>query len=710
MRVATDIGGTFTDLAYLTDAGELRLEKASSTPGRFEAGVDDVLGKAGLDDGAAIAAFVHGTTVVINALLERKGARTALITTAGFRDVLEIGRASRPDLYNFRYQKPEPYVPRHLRLEVDERMDRDGAVVRGLDEESCRAAARAAREAGATAVAISLLHAYANPAHELRCAEILSEELPEAFVTLSHECTQEWREYERTNTAVLNAYVQETASTYLDLLERGLEKRRIRDSLAVMQSNGGVVSFGRARDLPVSLVESGPAAGVMAAALLGRQAGRTNVITLDIGGTTAKTSLIEDGEVRVVTDYLVDWSPERAGYPIKAPVVDIVEIGAGGGSIAWVDAQGGLGLGPQSAGADPGPACYARGGKDATLTDANLVTGRLNPDYFLGGSMDVSVEHARAAIARIAEPLGVGVEEAALGIIRLANAKMINAVKLVSVRRGYDPRDFHLMAFGGGGPVHAAALGSELRVKGVVVPPAPGNFSAVGMLLTRLRADWVRTRLLPVADSSAADVDAVWQGLDAQAAVYLAAEGIDPAAAVLRRSVDLRYQGQEHTVTVPLDGVPGTEEALEAFHRLHERHYTFRLDAPVQYVNFHLALFGPEGDAHLALLPTHDGDASTAGTSPDAGHGTDAARKGERTVWFDALGPVSAALYERDRLPVGARVEGPGVVEEPASATLVPPGHVASVDAWGNLVVERAEQIAQPAPSAQPSARAEEKP
>ncbi|VFA91245.1 hydantoinase/oxoprolinase family protein [Nocardia farcinica] len=675
MRVATDIGGTFTDLAYIDDNGTLRLEKSSSTPGHFEIGVDNVLGKAGIDAGCDVDAFIHGTTVVINALLERKGTTTALLTTAGFRDVLEIGRASRPDLYNFRYRKPEQFVPRHLRFDIDERCDQDGNEIRPLSEEECRRAAIAAREAGAKAIAISFLHAYANPAHERRCADLIRGIWPEAFITMSHECTQEWREYERTNTAVLNAYVQETATTYLDLLERGLDKREITKSLFVMQSNGGVVSFPHARDLPITLVESGPSAGVMAAARLGARSGRPDVITLDIGGTTAKTSLIDNGEVRITTDYIVDWSPERAGYPIKAPVVDIVEIGAGGGSIAWVDELGRLGLGPESAGADPGPACYARGGTRPTLTDANLVAGRIDPDYFLGGQMEVSLEHARAALATIAEPLGLTIEDAALGVIRLANAKMINAIKLVSVRRGYDPRDFHLMAFGGGGPVHAVALGAELRVKGVIIPPAPGNFSAVGMLLTNLRADWVRTRVLPVSGESADEVADLWRELENRAGEYFARENVDRSEVTLARAVDLRYEGQEHTVTLPIDADATAEAILADFHRAHERAYTFSLEVPVQFVNFHLTAHGPDNSS-LEALHTSSGDV------------TEAAPKGHRMVLFDRTGQVRAEIYERRDLPTGVRIDGPVVIEEPASATVVEPGQHVLVDEWGNLVVE----------------------
>ncbi len=680
MRVATDIGGTFTDLAHLDDDGRLRVEKASSTPGRFEVGVDDVLTKAGLGPGDDVATFVHGSTVVINALLERKGCPTALITTAGFRDVLEIGRANRPDAYDFRFRKPQPFVPRRLRFEVRERLSSAGEVLEPISVEDCEQAAQAARDAGARAIAICFLHAYANPEHERTCAEAVRRAFPEAFVTMSHETTLEWREYERASTAVLNAYVQETASTYLDRLEERLAARGIDRSLFVMQSNGGVVSFAHAREVPVKLVESGPVAGVAAAAALGRAAGRERIISLDIGGTTAKTSLIDGGDVRLTTDYRIEWDQRSPGHPIKTPVVDIVEIGAGGGSIAWTDELGRLGLGPQSAGAKPGPACYPDGGELPTLTDANLVAGRINPDYFLGGQIAVSVDRARAAIATVATPLGLEVEEAALGIIRLANAKMLNAIKLVSVRRGYDPRDFHLVAFGGGGPVHGAALGAELRARGVIVPVAAGTFSAVGMLMTRLRADWVRTKLLPAVAESEPAAAAVWAALEDEARAHFAREGIDAQRIAFTRSLDLRYLGQEHTVTLRLAGAMTMAEVVEAFGALHEQQYTFRLEAPVELVNFHLTAI----DA--SSLPEIAGQVPQDGTLDDA-------FKGRRTVLFDGCGAVEAPTYERARLAVGVHVDGPAVIEEPASCTVIGPDQGATVDEHGSIVVELREAV-----------------
>ncbi|GAA1022363.1 5-oxoprolinase [Acrocarpospora pleiomorpha] len=674
MRVATDIGGTFTDLAYVGADRVLRVDKVSSTPGEFEVAVDQVLDQAGICPEDNVESFIHGSTVVINALIERKGGPTALITTAGFRDVLEIGRSNRPDAYNYRYRKPRPFVERHLRFEVRERLARDGQELTPLDVAECEMAAIAAKAAGAQAIAICFLHAYANPVHEIACAEAVKQVYPEAFVTMSHETTREWREYERTSTAVLNAYVQEVAATYLERLEKRLVARGIDRSLQVMQSNGGTVSFRHARELPIKLVESGPVAGVAAAAAMGLAAGRENIISLDIGGTTAKSSLIERGEVRLTTDYRIDRTPRSPGYPIKSPVVDIVEIGAGGGSIAWTDELGRLGLGPQSAGARPGPACYPNGGTLPTVTDANLVAGRINPALFLGGRLAVSVDRARAAIATVARPLGLEVEEAALGIIRLADAKMLNAIKLVSVRRGYDPRDFHLMAFGGGGPVHGAALGAELRTRSIVIPPAAGMFSAVGMLMTRLRADWVQTKVLPAVPDSGEVVTEVWRDLQTEALAHFDAEGIDPAEVTFTHALDLRYLGQEHTVTVRVTPAASIPEIISVFGEQHEQEFTFQLAAPVEIVDFHLTALhiGPP-PFHLSALPS--------ATSADE------ALKGERPVLFERTGHVSVPTYDRALLGVGVALDGPAIIEEASSSTVVGPQQRAAVDEQGSIVI-----------------------
>ncbi len=672
-RAAVDIGGTFTDLVYLdVEGGSVGLGKTSTTPGRFEDGVMAALEGAELE---GVEFLAHGTTVIINALTERKGAVTALITTRGFRDVLEIGKANRPDLYNLLYEKPTPFAPRRLRLEVGERVTYKGEILAPLDEDDVRRAVAEARRQGAEAIAICFLHSYANPTHERRAAEIVREEWPEVAVTASHELTNEWREYHRSSTVVLDAYVKPVAAGYLRALAGRLDEAGIpARARYAMQSNGGVSRFEVAAQTPINLVESGPVGGVIGAVAIGRLVGERNLITLDIGGTTAKASLIEQDEVRLSGDYHFERTPTFAGYPIKVPVVDIVEIGAGGGSIAWIDAAGALKVGPQSAGADPGPASYGRGGTQPTVTDANVIAGRINPEYFLGGKIELDVGRARQAMEPIAAALGVSVEEAALGVIRIANANMIHLLKLVSVRRGRDPREFAIVAFGGGGSMHASALARELHVPRVVVPPAPGHFSAWGMLVSDLRHDVVQTRFARADQIAPSELEAVWQGLEERLLATFAEEGLEPEEVAFARSADMRYAGQEHTVDVPIPAGAAIDEIERRFHDLHERHYTFRLTSPIEFVNFHVTGLGAVRKPELGRI-TRNGDASSA-------------VKGTREVDFDELGRREARLYERGELGAGAELEGPAIVEEPAASTVVFPGQRLRVDEYGSLIID----------------------
>jgi N-methylhydantoinase A len=502
LRLATDIGGTFTDLVGFDEqTGALTIGKASTTPDDLPQGVLDAVAAAGvsLED---VAEFVHGTTVVINALTERSGARTALVTTHGFRDVLEIGRGNRPDMYNLVSRKPPPFVPRRHRFEVRERVDRHGVVLLPLELDDLETVVATCRRDGVEAIAVCLLHSYAHPAHEQDVRDALVSALPQIPVTISSEITREWREYERSSTAVLNSYVQPTVDRYLGGLERRLAESGLRARLQVVQSSGGTTSLQAARRTPIRLVESGPAAGVIGAARLGERLDEPNVLYLDIGGTTAKCSLIEDGEPKTTTEYRIEWRPDYAGYPIMVPVVDIVEIGAGGGSIAWVDDGGSVRVGPRSAGAEPGPACYGRGGESPTVTDAKLAAGVLDPEYFLGGRLRLHPELAENALRLLGDGLGLAPAELANGIIRLVNANMISALKLVSVRRGHDPRDFVLVAAGGGGAMHAAALGAELQVKRVVVPPHSGGQTPHRHTCSRPRPRPLGSSMRSSADSS----------------------------------------------------------------------------------------------------------------------------------------------------------------------------------------------------------------
>jgi N-methylhydantoinase A len=672
-RVAVDIGGTFTDLVAVRDGG-LTLAKASTTPSNFAGGVLDAVEKGGLPL-ASVDQFVHGTTVVINAITERTGEETALLTTAGFRDVLDVTRANRPDMFNYRYEKPEPFVPRRHRWEVPERVDQAGETLQPLDEDAVREAAREIRDAGFDTIAVSYLHSYENPAHERRTRELIEAVQPDAYVTLSHELTKEYREYERTNTAVLNSYVRPIADEYLDTLSGRLGNQGFDGTTYAMKSNAGTASFDEARRRPVEMVESGPVGGVYGAAHVGRQLDEPDLVSFDMGGTTAKTSVVRDGEVTIDTDYWLESSPRDEGYPLKIPVVDIVEIGAGGGSIAWIDRGGSINVGPESSGAAPGPACYGRGGTEPTVTDANLLTGRLNPDYFLGGDMTLDVDAAEAALEPLADEFDTSVREAAHGVLRVVNSNMANALKQVSIRRGHDPRDFVLVASGGAGPLHATTLARELGVKETVVPRAPGQFSAWGMLVTDLRKDFARTRVMAFDGGHADEVAATVAALEAEARDAYAAEDVDEDALVLERSVDLRYAGQEHTVNTPLgDGPVDADEiaaTIERFHARHERTFDFRLDDPCEVVNVRLTASAPMPKPEVESL-------DVAGEPGDA-------VKHTREVDFATEGIHDVRVYERDAVPTGTAIDGPAVIEEPACTTLVHPGQAFEVDMFGNL-------------------------
>lgn len=682
MRVASDIGGTFTDLTYLDEeTGEVGMMKVATTPANFAEGVVESLRKAELTV-SDTNFFVHGSTVIINALTERKGVKTGLITTKGFRDVLEIGRANRPDIYNMYYTKPKPFVPRYLRLEAEERVNFKGQELAPLNEEDVRKAVETFKAEGVQAIAVCFLHSYANPSHEVECGEIINQLAPEIPVTVSHQITQEWREYERTSTAVLNSYVHPIARNYLDSLEGDLTGMGMgKNTLHVMQSNGGSATFEAGRSSPINLVESGPVAGVIGAAHIGQMLGEPNVISLDIGGTTAKTSLVENNTPRITTEYKIEHQRDYAGYPILVPTVDIVEIGAGGGSITWIDKAGALRVGPVSAGADPGPACFNWGGDQPTVTDANVLAGRINPFYCLGGTIPLDVSKAAVAISPIAKAFNMSVEEAAMGVIRIADANMINALKLVSVRRGYDPRDFVLIAFGGGGAMHAGALMRELRVKKVIIPTEPAVFSAWGMLMTDLRRDYIRTLITRTDQVEPHRLNGIYSDMEGQALQELAAEGVDEGDMAFQRFADMRYMGQEHTVKVPLPNGQITAEAMpdinERFHKLHEQTYTFRLETPVELVNYHVTALGHVKQPEIRKLDGGLGDLSSA-------------QKETRRVNFDELGFHESAIYERDLLPVGVSLRGPAVVEEPASTTVVFPDQKLTIDEYGFLHIEMA--------------------
>lgn len=683
IRLATDVGGTFTDLVYYevdAQTGGLeavRTAKAHTTPPNFEKGVMNTLTKADINI-ADVEFFAHGTTVVINALTERKGVKTALITTRGFRDVLEIGRGDRPDYFNLRYRKPEVFVPRHLRMEITERMTHKGEVYRPLLLEELDPILAHFRQEDVQAIAISLLHAYANPAHEQAVLEAVTAAWPEVSVVASHQISREWREYERSSTAVLSAYVQPIAAKYLDSLSTQLDAGGFDGSLYIMQSNGGVDTVDATKETPITMVESGPASGVLGAAVLGRLIGEPNIIALDIGGTTAKCSLIDDGRVAVTSKYQIEKSGTSSGYPIMTPVVDIVEIGNGGGSIAWIDDVGRLHVGPKSAGAQPGPVAYGAGGTEPTTTDANMMTGRINPDYFLGGEIQADMAGVRAAFDRLGQKLGLSAEDAARGVIRIANHNMVNALKLVSINRGYDPRDFTMIAFGGGGAMHAAALAAELNIPRVIIPANASVFSAWGMLMTDLRRDYLRTRPVPLNEGSVEEIERMLNEMEQHALAAFKADGFVGNDIQFERYANMRYEGQEHTVSVRLPAEKITVDVLGAiqtrFHDSYEREYTYRLPNEVHLINYHLVAFGKIEQPPIARL------AST-------GQPVSNAHKGTRLVDYDTLGRRTADIYDRERLESGMEFAGPAVIEEAGSTTVVLPDQDVRVDELGNLVI-----------------------
>jgi N-methylhydantoinase A len=672
LQVAVDIGGTFTDLAALDPAtGRVVRAKADTTAGQLERGVLAALERSGVPP-RQIGAFVHGTTVVINAITERTGARTALVTTRGFRDVLEIGRANRPDIYNLAYRKPVPFVPRHLRLEVTERMSYRGDVVEPVSESDLDACAGRLAALDVQAVAICLLHAWANPAHEEQVAKGLTERLPGVQILASHQVSRQWREYERTSTAVLSAYVQPVVSAYLGTLETALRDNAVTGRLHAMQSNGGVCSFGRAAGASITLLESGPVAGVVAAAELGRRIGAEHVLTLDIGGTTAKTAAIRGGQLTVNSLHHIGRSPAFAGYPVQSPTVEIIEIGAGGGSIAWADRAGGLHVGPRSAGADPGPACYGRGGTEPTLTDANLVAGRLDPDYFLAGQRQLDVGRAYRALEALGRPLGADARTMARGVIRYAVAQMSSALRLVTLRRGHDPRDFVFVAYGGAGPLHAALLARELNIGRTIIPPGPGHFSAFGMLVGRRRADAVRTVVGPLASTG---LSGPFEQAEHDARAELAAPG---AAAEITRYAELRYRGQEHTLEVPVpapDATAGWQQEVRAtFDQRCREVYAFSLDVPLEVIAIRVSASAPAGEP-VSWLSDDDGDGGPS--------------RSVREVDLDPFGVTTLVpAIGRAELAGAGWVPGPCVVEESAATTLVLPGQAICRDELGNLIIE----------------------
>ena len=689
-RLGIDVGGTFTDGILIDeDTGETRIAKVPSTPSDpsvgFLAAVERILREADAE-AADVGYLVHGTTVATNAIIEGKLAPTGFMTTDGFRDMLEIQRQIRPSLYDLLFEKPRPLAPRYLCFGIPERLDATGAVVTPLDEQAVADAAEVLRKEGVEALAVCFLHAYLNSEHEQRTRDIVHEVFPEAVVSLSSEVAPEFREYFRASTTLINAGVRPIVERYLSNIEARLRDAGLRGQLLVMQSSGGVLTFEAARTKPVFMVESGPAAGVIVSAHLGEVLGFDNILSFDMGGTTAKTGLVEHGTPGITKEYEVgtaaraEHGAKGAGYPIRTPVIDLVEIGAGGGSIAWVDSGGVLRVGPQSAGADPAPACYGKGGVEPTITDANLVLHRLDPDHFLGGEMRLDEAAARRAIKdRCADPLGLDVLEVALGIVEIANNAMVSALRRISVQRGYDPRDFVLVAFGGAGPVHANRLAAELDIPTFLVPMSPGTTSAMGLLVTDIKHDYSATLIQRTDALDAERVDRLYRGMEERGRKALLAEGMGHASIGFERQVDMRYVGQSYELSIPF-GEGGVQDALETmlrdFHAEHERAYGFAAPGePVEFVTLRLTAVGNIAKPKLRELPASDGDAA-------------AARRAVRQVYFaESGGFVDCPSYDRYRLPAGGVIDGPAIVEEMDSTTVIHPGFRAEVDRYGNLLI-----------------------
>jgi N-methylhydantoinase A len=680
-RLASDIGGTFTDVAAFDEkSGRLLLGKALSTPARLvdgiAAGVDKALARY-----ADAGVFLHGSTIAINTLLERTGAKTGLLTTEGFRDVYEIGRINRPDAYNLYFRKHLPLVERALRLEVRERITAEGEVRVPLDEASVHAACDRLEAEGVAAVAIMLLHCYVNPAHEARVKKIVQKRLPRAFVTASHELSQEYREFERCSTVAANAYIGPAVSEYLSGIDGHLKDSGFHGPFLLVQSTGGLYESRQAQQQCVRMLESGPAAGVIGAQALCRAIGIEDAVAFDMGGTTAKAGVIHRGAA------LTSGAALIGGYnqalPVQIPMMDIFEVGTGGGSIAAVDASGALKVGPQSAGAEPGPACYGLGGTRPTVTDANLLLGRLGADRFLGGEMKLDTLAAERALREhVAKPLGIDVVRAAECILRIAATAMSYAVKAVSTERGLDAAAFALIAYGGAGPLHASAVAREIGMRRVIVPRAPGHFCAFGMLFADLRYDLVRTWFTRLADVSFDAIEKVYAALIEEGRRALAASGIEPARITVARAADMRYVGQEHPVTVALQPEVFRRRSRDALKRRFDeehlqRYGTCAPEERAEIVSLRITVTGAMKKPPLERI-------DRGGRTPPA-----TARSGGRKVYFAEVGrTIATPTYAREELRAGNRIEGPALVEEHASTTVVLPGDRLRVDAFGNLDIE----------------------
>lgn len=677
-KLSVDVGGTFTDIVVFDDkAKKTYVTKVSSTPQDYSIGIEEGIQKISASYQIPVAEinyFIHGTTVATNALLERKGAKTALITTKGFRDVLEIGRQKRPDLYNFWVKRPEPPIPRYLVFEIDERTLADGSIIRKVEEDNAREVIRQMKKYDVESVAICFLNSYVNGTNELKMKQFIKKEMRGIHLCTSAETLPEIKEYERFCTTSVNAYLMPKVKDYIQHLENKRKDIGVPSSVHIMQSNGGIMSAEAAGERSVHTVFSGPAGGVLAAINMARLLGENDIVTIDIGGTSSDLALLHNYEVAFTT------SAELGGFPVQVPMIEMHTIGAGGGSIAWVDAGSGVHVGPQSAGAYPGPACYGNG-VQPTVSDANLLAGYLNPDNFLGGEMKLNKEKSiRAIQTKICDKTSLNLDEAMSGILRLVDSNMCGGINVISTQKGYDLRDFSLMAFGGGGSLHAAALMEELNMKSVIVPISPGNFSAIGCQLAKVRYDYVRTDVKLVQDMTADEFNQVYADMKAQSLRDMAAEGYPEHRIIFSATADMRYAGQSWELSVPIDSHVDSAEQLQeyakAFCEIHTRTYGYTLEDDITFVNFRFSAFGVvEGMEFVEYPEVKNASAGDA-------------IKGFRKLYFNGKF-MDSTVYDREKMETGCTIIGPAIIEEYAASTPIPPKFIAKIDHYRNIIITR---------------------
>jgi N-methylhydantoinase A len=680
VRLSADVGGTFTDIAAFNEkTGEFRLGKTLTTPARLVDGIETGVTKAGTAFSAA-RLFLHGATTAINTILERTGAKCALLTTQGFRDIYEIGRVNRPESYNLFFQKHQPLIERALRFEIRERIDAQGKVLVKLDEDQVRGILVDLVKSGIEAIAILFLHSYRNPVHERRVKQIVQETYPGLFVSASHELSQEYREFERSSTVAANAYIGPRVRNYLSVMNSHLDDAGFDGTFLIVQSTGGLFDVDEARDSCIRMLESGPAAGVIGTKILCDSMGLGNAIAFDMGGTTAKAGVIHDGNVLMTGGALVGGY--ASGLPVQMPMIDIQEVGTGGGSIARAGLAGALRVGPESAGAVPGPVCYGLGGEEPTITDANLILGRLGVDRFLGGEMRLDLENATKALTdKIAKPLGLDLVQAAEGILRIATTKMSHVVRWVTTERGLDAADFALVAYGGAGPLHAAMVARELRIAKVIIPRAPGHFSAYGMLMADLRRDFVHTWFTPLAQAPFDEMEKIYSEMEQRGRAGVNHAHVALHGLAVTRGADMRYVGQEHAVSVELPVELFETRDLDGIKRrfdaVHETRYGYSAPGEAaEIVSLRCAVIGVMNKPPLETI-------AAGMPEPPA-----AAFSGNRPVYFADAGYIATPTYDRSKLTAANRISGPALIEEYASTTVVHPGDVVHVDGFGNLIID----------------------